>query len=144
MLWTTVSYSYFLQNAFGVALAALLLLAGEKAMAKIEVNEIHAYMSYGLPIDPARIVTLVDYDFSYALASTLVNWSDAKEPTAALAESWSYSGERQITFELKPNLKWSDGSALTANDVVRSLVRAKAKYPEELKSLYNSVETITA
>ena len=37
----------------------------------------------------------------------------------ALAESWDISGDRtRITFTLRPNLKWSDGHPLTADDVV--------------------------
>ncbi|NJN23951.1 MAG: ABC transporter substrate-binding protein, partial [Acaryochloridaceae cyanobacterium RL_2_7] len=37
----------------------------------------------------------------------------------ALAESWEVSADRtQITFTLRPNLKWSDGHPLTADDVV--------------------------
>ena len=37
----------------------------------------------------------------------------------ALAESWEVSEDRkQITFTLRPNLKWSDGHPLTVDDVV--------------------------
>lgn len=37
----------------------------------------------------------------------------------ALAESWEISSDRtRITFKLRPNLKWSDGHPLTADDVV--------------------------
>lgn len=37
----------------------------------------------------------------------------------ALAESWDFSKDKQrVTFTLKPNLKWSDGAPLTADDVV--------------------------
>lgn len=39
-----------------------------------------------------------------------------------LAESWTTDPEgRSITFNLRPGLKFSDGSALTANDVARTL-----------------------
>ncbi|GAB1538047.1 hypothetical protein NUACC21_07030 [Scytonema sp. NUACC21] len=37
----------------------------------------------------------------------------------ALAEKWSISSDRQqITFTLRPGLKWSDGKPLTADDIV--------------------------
>lgn len=37
----------------------------------------------------------------------------------ALAESWKFSDDkRRVTFVLRPNLKWSDGQPLTADDVV--------------------------
>ena len=37
----------------------------------------------------------------------------------ALAESWKFSSDRtQVLFKLRPNLQWSDGHPLTADDVV--------------------------
>lgn len=37
----------------------------------------------------------------------------------ALAESWSFSPDKlQLTFKLRPNLRWSDGQPLTVDDVV--------------------------
>ena len=130
-----------------VAVALMILLRvghGEIAMAKDEKREIRTYMSYGLPLDPAKVFTLEDLDFSYALASTLVDWSDSKDPVAGLAESWEYSGEKEITFHLRANTIWSDGSPLTAPNVVASLNRAKHVYREQLKSLYDLVESIEA
>lgn len=39
----------------------------------------------------------------------------------ALAESWDFSADKlKITFTLRPDLKWSDGAPLTADDVVFS------------------------
>jgi peptide/nickel transport system substrate-binding protein len=39
-----------------------------------------------------------------------------------LAQSWEFSaGGRQVTFHLPPNLKWSDGSPLTAAAIAESL-----------------------
>ncbi|ABW27099.1 ABC transporter substrate-binding protein [Acaryochloris marina] len=39
----------------------------------------------------------------------------------ALAESWEFSADKlKIIFTLRPNLKWSDGTPLTADDVVFS------------------------
>jgi|GEM_PF-1534601 len=134
----------FFQFVLGATFVAPLFLAEGHVMANAPIDEVHTYLSFGLPVDPARIVTMVDYDFSYALASTLVDWSDSKDPTSALAQSWIYSAEKQITFELKPNLKWSDGSILSAEDVAASFLRARSKYPEELKSLFNIVESIVA
>lgn len=122
--------------------AIALVLFGEQTMAKEIKREIKTYMSFGLPVDPAKVFTLVDLDFSYALASTLVDWNDAKEPISGLAESWQYTDEKEITFKLQPNLKWSDGTVLVAADVVKSFERAKRAYPSDLKSLYDLVTSI--
>jgi oligopeptide transport system substrate-binding protein len=42
----------------------------------------------------------------------------------ASAESWTISEDKKvITFYLRKNLKWSDGSKVTANDFVYSFQR---------------------
>ncbi len=129
-----------------LAHTVFLLWATQEVVAMTNENkrEIRTYMSYGLPIDPAKVITLVDLDFSYALASTLVSWSDSKEPISSLAASWEYTGEKEITFHLKPDAVWSDGSPIVSNDIVASLDRAKLIYREDLKSLYDIVEVIEA
>lgn len=49
------------------------------------------------------------------------------KPNCALAESYEVSDDGlTYTFHLKPDLKWSDGSALTADDFVFSWKRAAA------------------
>ena len=60
----------------------------EPTVAKELDREIKTYMSFGLPVDPAKVFTLVDLDLSYALASTLVDWSDSKEVISGLADRW--------------------------------------------------------
>ncbi len=121
-------------------------ILGEKAFAmKTTLNhEIRTYMSFGLPIDPANIRTLVDLDLSYALASTLVDWNESKEPIAGLAESWKYTSEKEVTFRLRADSKWSDGTKLTAQDVVSSFQRAERLHRESLKSLFDLVQKIEA
>jgi peptide/nickel transport system substrate-binding protein len=43
-----------------------------------------------------------------------------------LAKSWKYSKDgKTLTLQLQPNVKWSDGSPLTADDVVYSLTGGK-------------------
>lgn len=112
-------------------------------MSKEKTNVVKTYMQFGLPIDPANVRTLVDLDLSYALASTLVEWSPSRELVSGLAESWKITGEKELTFKVKP-AKWSDGSSVTADQVVRSLLRAKKDHGDSLKSLYDFVVTIEA
>lgn len=125
---------------------AFLGILGEKAFAmKIATNhEIRTYMSFGLPVDPANIRTLVDLDLSYALASTLVDWNEMKEPIAGLAESWKYTSEKEVSFHLRKDAKWSDGTKLTARDVIASFDRAQAVHRDSLKSLFDLVQKIEA
>lgn len=45
-------------------------------------------------------------------------------PVPGLAESWTVSPDGKVyTFKLRPNLKWSDGAPLTADDAVFGLQR---------------------
>lgn len=102
------------------------------------------YMSFSLPVDPASVKTLVDLDISYALGSTLVDWTEARHLTDGLAKQQDEASEKQITFKLRPEAKWSDGSQITAVQVVRSFARAKKLHGADLKSLFETVETIEA
>jgi peptide/nickel transport system substrate-binding protein len=49
------------------------------------------------------------------------------KPEAQLASSWKNVSPTQVRFTLRSGVKFSDGSALTAEDVVFSLTRAMAK-----------------
>jgi MarR-like DNA-binding transcriptional regulator SgrR of sgrS sRNA len=129
-----------------LALIGLITFSGiieEAAMAENQASkEIRTYMSYGLPLDPAHIFTLEDLDFSYALASTLVDWNDAKEPVSGLASSWEYIGDKKVVFHIGKSAMWSDGSTVNANDVVQSLSRAKRVHGENLKPLFDIIDKI--
>jgi oligopeptide transport system substrate-binding protein len=55
----------------------------------------------------------------------------------ALAESWRFAdGGRQVTFQLRPNLTFSDGSPLRPSDVTRSWLRlVDPAHPSPLASI---------
>ena len=54
----------------------------------------------------------------------LVTYNEAGEVVPGNAESWSSNDDMTVyTFKLKEGLKWSDGTALTANDYVYSAFR---------------------
>ncbi len=123
----------------------LILFFTEGSMATgIKTHSIHTYMAFGLPLDPANVRTLVDLDLSYALSSTLTEWSDSRELVSGLAKSWTITGKNEVQFQLKDGLKWSDGSAVTANQVVKSLERAKKVHGASLKSLFDQITSIAS
>lgn len=122
----------------------LILFFTEGSMAVNKLNSIHTYMAFGLPLDPANVRTLVDLDLSYALSSTLTEWSDSRELVTGLAKSWAIIGKNEIHFQLKDGLKWSDSSSVTANQVVKSLERAKKTHGDSLKSLFEQINSITS
>ncbi len=106
------------------------------------MKEIRTYLPFNYPVDPAKIVIIPDMDLSYALASTLVEWSPAKQLTSGLAATWKISAENAYSFTLRPNAKWSDGSPITSEEIKRSFERDLKKYPEDMRSLANMLERI--
>lgn len=113
-------------------------------MAANSSKSIHTYMSFGLPVDPSNVRTLVDLDLSYALGATLTEWSDSRELVSGIAKSWEISGKSEIVFKLRDGLKWSSGEPVSAIQVVASLNRAKKLHGESLKSLFEQIKEISA
>ncbi len=106
------------------------------------MNEVRTYMPFTYPVDPAKIEIIPDMDMSYALAATLVEWDTEKQLAAGLAESWKVIGYDTYRFTLRKNASWSNGRALTAADVKKSLERGMATHPNDLRSLIQMVERI--
>ncbi len=75
-------------------------------------------------ITPA--VTSSGYDITYYLTSfydTLVQYDENGRVVGSLAEDWSISDDGKVyTFKIKQDIKFSDSSDLTADDVVKSLL----------------------
>lgn len=117
---------------------------GGLAVAKDTQKIIKTYMQFGLPIDPAHVKTLVDLDISYALGTTLTDWTPSRELKSGLADTWEFIGDKSVAFNLSPKAKWSDGSQIIADDVVKSLNRAQKDHPDALKSLFSIVDSIEA
>lgn len=113
-------------------------------MAEADVHTIKTYMSFTYPVDPASVKTLVDLDLSYALSTTLVDWNDMRHLTEGLAEPISSTNEKELILKLKPEAKWSDGSLITAAQVIRSIEYAKQLHDEAMKGLFEMVTAIEA
>lgn len=129
------------RHLLALILFLVMFTMGGTVMSKETSKIVRTYMQYGLPIDPANVRTLVDLDLSYALGTTLVGWSPTRELVSGLAESWQTTGEKEITFKIKSS-KWSDGKQVTADQVVKALLRAKRDHGDSLKTLYDYVITI--
>lgn len=121
----------------------LIFLLSRIVMAAPIENEIKTYMQFDPQVDPAKIATLTDLEISYSLASTLVELDEIKQPKSGLAKTWKPISEKTLRFTLN-DAKWSDGKPLLASEVVKSFERAKALYPEALRSLFYQTEKIEA
>ncbi len=81
----------------------------------------------GLPhtINPILAVTDVDRDIGALVYAGLTKIADGKI-IPDLAKSWDVSADGLVyTFELKPDLKFQNGAALTADDVVFTINKIK-------------------
>jgi oligopeptide transport system substrate-binding protein len=93
-------------------------------------------------IDPARHGDLGSASYVSQLYETLTAVDPALEVRPALAESWTVEdGGRRVVFTLRDGLTFSDGTSLTAPDVVRSWRRLFTPgNPSPLASLIADVE----
>ncbi len=92
-------------------------------------------------IDPAHHGDLGSASYVSQLFETLTAVDPSLTVRPALAESWSIeNGGRRVVFTLRSGLKFSDGSPLTADDVVRSWRRLfSPANPSPLASLIADV-----
>ena len=75
-------------------------------------------------LDPAKHGDLGSASYISQLFETLTAVDPTLTVRPALAESWAVEDDgRRVTFTLRPDLKFSDGSPLTAADVVHSWQR---------------------
>ena len=112
--------------AAALALLCLFLAACRPTTQNAAANQLH----FAIPGDPPTFDPLVvtesnagtirDLTAGYLLR---IN-RDTDEPQADLAESWqTKDDDRAIAFHLRKDLKFSDGSPLTANQVAQTLRR---------------------
>lgn len=101
----------------------------------------------GVPVtlDPARQSDIGSAAYSAQLFESLTAFDVDLNLRPALASSWDISDDgRQVVFHLRPGLTFSDGAALTAEDVVQSWLRViDPKDPSQLASLLADVRGAT-
>lgn len=76
-------------------------------------------------LDPQKASTTYENHIQGDLFETLVTNDAAGEYIPGAAEGWKISDDGRVyTFKLRPNLKWSDGRAMTSADFVYGMRRA--------------------
>lgn len=126
-----------------VALACNQVCAANKERISTSMKSVRTYMNFPNEIDPAHILSMADLELSVALASPLVTFDQERQITAALAEKWEIIPPKTIQFKLRKNLVWSDGTPILAEHFKLSLERAKRSYPNDLKALFETIESIS-
>jgi peptide/nickel transport system substrate-binding protein len=94
-------------------------------------------------MNPIVGVTVPAYEAWNIQYATLTDKSPKDfSPIPGLAKSWTSSPDKKTwTYTLRPNLKWSDGQSLTAEDVAYTINRAKK---EEWLNYTSVVGNLTA
>jgi oligopeptide transport system substrate-binding protein len=108
-----------LPRVVGVILALALLIPGLTARAvqnDQEVLRVHEPV-YPDVVDPQKSSYANEIDILALAYEGLTRLDTKQETVPAAAESWEYNGDAtQITFHLRPDLTYSDGSPLTAEN----------------------------
>lgn len=120
----------FARPAALVLLLGFLLSACGDRMTAVDRGNRDGILHYALAgeprdLDPQAITAFNDMKITLALFEGLTAADEAtSQPAPAAATKWDVSPDRLTwTFHLRPDLKWSDGTALTARDFVFSFRR---------------------
>lgn len=125
----------------GLAAGAGPISSGARAAARAEVTILAGPPS---TLDPALQGDVGSAGFSAQLFESLTAFDLDLALRPALARSWDVSPDgRRIVFHLRPGLTFSDGSRLTADDVVGSWLRiVDPRRPSPLASLLLDVHGV--
>lgn len=120
---------------------SVMIGASQASASENTLNVVTAEPTTGF--DPAIAKTQASLRLMELIYDGLLDYDSEGEIIPSLAESWKFSeGRTKITFKLRSNAKFSDGSAITPEDVVFSLERAAAS--ATMKSSYSSMTSVTA
>ncbi len=93
--------------------------------------------------DPAIAKTQASLRVMELIYDTLIDYDANEKLAPGIAESWKFSGDGlSLTFNIRSNAKFSDGSSITPEDVVFSLKRAVAS--ATMKAAYVLVTEVAA
>ncbi|MFV2063636.1 MAG: peptide ABC transporter substrate-binding protein [Chloroflexota bacterium] len=113
----------------------------EEALARPSGSDV--VLAGGAPVswDPAAISDATSAQMLSQVYEGLTALDADSRLQPALAESWTVSQEgRRITFNLRPDITFSDGTAISAEDVRRSWLRViDPRQPSPLSSLLDDV-----
>lgn len=110
----------------------------------VHTKSVRTYMNFAGEVDPAHILTMADLELSVALSTPLVAFNNERQLVSGLAETWKILPPDRVSFTLRKNLRWSDGSSVTAAEYKSALERAGRVYANDLKSLFDSITRIEA
>lgn len=117
------------RNRLAVAALALTFTAGISACTTPEPEGAgDKDLAIAMPFKPVASLSPYSDDavtnIRMGVAETLVRLDEDGKPTPWLAESWDSAGDDTVTFTLRKNVKFHDGTALTAQAAANALKHA--------------------
>lgn len=104
--------------------AAILVIRAPGPAAAVDRDEVRILAQTPGTFDPAAAGDAATAAVTAQLYETLTTYDSALKLQPALAASWEVAPDgRSVVFHLRPDLTFSDGSTLTAHDVVGSWLR---------------------
>ncbi|GAA1855585.1 ABC transporter substrate-binding protein [Pseudonocardia ailaonensis] len=95
--------------------------------------------------DPVTSSTGNDINTISLVYASLTQLDEKGNAGPGLAEGWKYNADgTAVTFTLRPNLKFTDGTALDATAVKQSLLRGKTQQNSLLKDQLATISDVTA
>jgi len=127
--------------ALAVAIAGVLAQASSPARA-VDRNDVRIFVQLPSTFDPAAQSDAATAAITAQLYETLTAYDAALQLQPALARSWDVAADgKRVVFHLRPGLTFSDGSELTAQDVVGSWLRLlNPAHPSPLVALLTDVK----
>jgi peptide/nickel transport system substrate-binding protein len=96
-----------------------------------------------LTLDPHAQNEGPTHTLAHHIYEPLVHRDTTGKPVPALAVKWGVTSDPQVwEFKLRPGVKFHNGNALTADDVVFSIDRARQP-TSDMKGLLTSIETVS-
>jgi peptide/nickel transport system substrate-binding protein len=132
----------------GVAVVAVIAVSfgfSEKSKAIAKPKTVK--WAIGLPTSWDPVTSQIGWDiFGLELAYEGLTEIDKNgHPQPGLAESWKYNADgTQVTFTLRPNLKFSDGTPVDAKAVVDYFVRSKTQKDARSSELLKTINEVVA
>lgn len=113
-------HSFLLSSSLAILAMSGLVSGAAEAKTVVTMNTVQIFGS----IDPAKISDYTDYMAAVNLYDGLVNVDPAGNLVPELAKSWTVSADtKTVTFTLRDDAKFSDGTPVTADDVVYTVNR---------------------
>jgi ABC-type oligopeptide transport system substrate-binding subunit len=121
---STTSRAGAILVALSVVLGGLLVQAGAAPARAVERTDVRILVQEPSTFDPAAQSDVAAAAITAQLYETLTAYDAARQLQPALAASWDVSDDGlHVVFHLRPGLTFSDGTQLSAQDVVGSWLR---------------------